>query len=404
MEKKNLPKNLPDTPGVYFFKKKRKRIPLYIGKATNLRDRTRSYFSVDIERERGKRIKNMLDIADTIEVVKTDSVLEALLLETELIKKFKPPYNSNEKDDKSYNYIVVTSEDYPIVTLIRGKALAQIDTSQFRKTFGPFPHSGELREALKIIRKIFPWRDEKCFPDQGKPCFNRQIHLCPGVCTNEITKKEYRFIVRNLERFLSGNKKDVIHAYKKKMKEEAEKEDFEQAAQLRNTLFALTHIHDVALLKRRDTIHTSLRIEGYDVAHLSGKEVVGVMVVMDGVRLAKGEYRKFKIKSRNGVDDVNNLAEILRRRFSHQEWTYPDIIIVDGGIAQMRVTKKVVDEYKLNIPVIAVTKDERHKPKSMLGKKTIIRDYKDSILLLNAEAHRFAITYHKLLRKKKFLT
>ena len=181
MKRKDLSKKLSDTPGVYFFKKRRGRMPLYIGKATSLRDRVHSYFNSKITSIRGERIIKMLEEAHVVSVIKTDSVLEALLLETELIKKFKPPYNEREKDDKSYNYIAITKEEFPIVLLIRGRQLSQKDEADFRSVFGPFPHGRELKEAMRILRKLFPWRDTKCVPPpaggQGNPCFNRQINL-----------------------------------------------------------------------------------------------------------------------------------------------------------------------------------------------------------------------------------
>jgi excinuclease ABC subunit C len=154
----------------------------------------------------------MLEDAHTVSVMKTESVLEALLLETELIKKFKPSYNEREKDDKSYNYIAITKEEFPIVLLIRGRQLSQEDEADFRSVFGPFPHNRELKEAMRILRKLFPWRDIKCFPPpaggQGKPCFNRQINLCPGVCTGEISAKEYRFTIKKFRTFFVGRKKE----------------------------------------------------------------------------------------------------------------------------------------------------------------------------------------------------
>src|SRR3989344_7336779 len=141
--------NLPDTPGVYFFKQEKQ--ILYIGKATSLKDRVKSYFARDILLTRSPLIAKMLEEANKIEFIQTDSVLEALLLEAHEIKKHQPLYNSKEKDDKSYNYITITKEEFPKVVVTRGSGI-----------YGPFPYGGELKEALKIIRKIFPYRDDKC--------------------------------------------------------------------------------------------------------------------------------------------------------------------------------------------------------------------------------------------------
>jgi len=162
---------------------------LYIGKATSLRDRLRSYFAPDIAEVRSRLIANMIVAAHSIDWRQTDSVLEALILEANLIKTYKPKANTDSKDDKSWNYVVITKEDFPQVLLVRGRALQQgvtlLRDSKVTpwKTFGPFPHGLQLQEALNLIRKIFPYRDSKCKPEQGRPCFNRQIGLCPGVCT-----------------------------------------------------------------------------------------------------------------------------------------------------------------------------------------------------------------------------
>src|SRR3989344_1131670 len=177
---------LPDAPGVYFFK--RGKNILYIGKATSLKDRVKSYFVRDILLTRSPLIGKMLEEAEKIEFIETDSVLEALILEANEIKKHQPPANSRDKDDKSYLYLTITKEDFPKVVITRGSG-----------TYGPFPHSSELKEALKIIRRIFPFRDEKCkITPKLKPCFNAQLGLCPGPCAGWITKREYRKNIKHL--------------------------------------------------------------------------------------------------------------------------------------------------------------------------------------------------------------
>ena len=183
MERINLSKfKLPDSPGVYFFKKGR--AVLYIGKATSLRDRVRSYFASDIVSTRGESIARMVNEATSVAHKKTDSVLEALILEANLIKSHQPPYNAISKDNKSFNYVVITKEDFPRVMTMRGRELGELNlkpnTSNLKAVFGPFPQGSVLREALKIVRKIFPFSDN-CRPNQGKSCFNAQIGLCPGV-------------------------------------------------------------------------------------------------------------------------------------------------------------------------------------------------------------------------------
>jgi excinuclease ABC subunit C len=209
--------NLPDEPGIYFFKQGTD--ILYIGKATSLRDRVRSYFSLDLIKTRGPHIVDMVFKADSLEHIKTDSVLEALILEANLIKKYQPNYNSKEKDDKSFNYVVITREAYPQVLLVRGKDLDEhFPKKEMKYVFGPYPHGLELKEGLRIIRRIFPYRDARCVPLSGKPCFNRQIGLCPGVCTGEISIKEYGRIIRNIKLLFEGKNHALIRTLTKEMK------------------------------------------------------------------------------------------------------------------------------------------------------------------------------------------
>jgi excinuclease ABC subunit C len=388
--------SLPDKPGVYFFKTKKKL--LYIGKATSLKDRVKSYFNKDIVATRGPKIEKMIAMADSVEFEETGSVLEALILEAALIKKHQPEYNTREKDDKSFWSVIVTKEDWPRLLSVRGKDLiTDIDPDTIKYSFGPFPHGSELKEALKIIRRIFPYRD-KCEPESGKPCFNRQIGLCPGVCSGEISKVDYAKVIRNLKLFFDGKKSELIKTLEKEMKQLAKLKKFELAAKIRNQIFALNHIRDVALIKNQPTTENrGFKIEAYDIAHLSGQDTVGVMVVSIGNDLDKTSYRKFKLKglTKNKADDTANLAEVLQRRFTHQEWRYPDLIVVDGGQAQINRAKKVLAGLGVVIPVVSVVKDDRHKPRDFMGDEMLIKKYESEILLANNEAHRFALAYHR---------
>ena len=184
MQKENL-KNfaLPDVPGVYKFLGSKREI-LYIGMATSLKSRVRSYFASDLVATRGSHIRKMVGDAVAVEWHETDSVLEAMILEANLIKKHQPPANSRDRDNKSFNYLVITREEYPRVLIVRGRELFQKwQEKDIRHLFGPFPAGGSLKAAVKLVRTIFPFRD-MCVPGSGKPCFNRQIGLCPGVCTD----------------------------------------------------------------------------------------------------------------------------------------------------------------------------------------------------------------------------
>jgi excinuclease UvrABC nuclease subunit len=409
--------NLPDSPGVYYFLGSSKpgqggtkgREILYIGKATSLKDRVKSYFARDILLTRSPLIEKMLGEATKVKFVETDSVLEALIFEAHEIKKHQPYYNSKEKDDKSYNYVVLTKEDFPRVLTMRGRELLETQGHGLKiyKQFGPFPKATELKEALKIIRKIFPYRDAKCkIPAEGKPpkpCFNAQIGLCPGPCAGWISKTEYRKNIRHLIMFFEAKKPQLIKSLEKEMQSLAKARKFEEAEKVKRQLFALDHIHDIALIKADLTTNnqqlTAFRIEAYDIAHLSGKDVVGVMTVLTDGELDKSQYRKFKIK-KDANNDIVNLREVLERRLNHPEWPYPNLIVVDGGKAQLDAIKDVLVSRDLSIDAVSVVKDERHKAKEILDLKD--QSQEKLILLANSEAHRFAIGYHRRLRGKGF--
>jgi excinuclease ABC subunit C len=392
--------NLPDSPGVYFFLKGKGQI-LYVGKATSLKDRVKSYFSRDILLTRGTRIIKMIAEAEKVEFKETPSVLEALIMEANEIKKHQPYYNAREKDDKSYNYVLITKEEFPRILIERGKNLEVVEEKVW-KTFGPFPHAGELREALKIIRKIFPFRDAKC--KLGKPCFNAQIGLCPGPCGGWISKEDYRKIMRHIILFFEGRKDRLIHSLEKEMKAAAKQQKFEEAEKIKRQIFALDHIQDIALIKKDIERGESkqgevFRIEAYDIAHISGTNVVGVMTVVEDWELNKSQYRKFKIRADKN-DDTNNLKEVLNRRLNHPEWPMPSLIVVDGGVGQLNAAKSVLKERSFDVEVVSVVKDARHKAKQVLELKD--KALEKQILLANSEAHRFAINYHRLLRSKGF--
>ncbi len=390
---------IPDTPGVYFFLDSNKNI-LYIGKATSLRGRVRSYFSRDLIDTRGPLLVDMLDKAQTVEWRETDSVLEALILEASLIKKHAPRYNTELKDDKSFNYVVITKEDFPRVLVVRGKDLALSATDEKSHIFGPFPQSAQLKEALLLIRKIFPYRDT-CAPcvekkTSCKPCFNRSIGLCPGVCTGEISKAEYRRTIRHITLLFQGKKKSLLTSLEREMSRAAREERFEDATKLRGQLFALKHIRDISLIKQdRVGAVRQMRIEAYDVAHLGGTAAVGVMTVVEDDVAEKSEYKKFRIRSAKAGDDVGALREILSRRLEHTEWQFPKLIVVDGGTAQIHAAEKVLREVGITVPIVGVVKDEHHRPREIRGDKKLATEYERSIILANAEAHRFAIGYHR---------
>ncbi len=445
---------LPDEPGVYIFLDAKREI-MYIGKATSLRDRARSYFANDLLHTRGKHIVDMVTLAKTVKYTVTDSVLEALILEASLIKKHQPYYNTKEKDNKSFNYIVTTDEEFPRVFSIRERTMLSGDKDiekKYKYIFGPFPQGTNLVMALKLIRKIFPFRDT-CTPlhdgflqmseirgagkvtkktysymatetpgprneevrhlRKYKPCFNRQIGLCPGVCDGAISAKDYGEQIRNIALFFEGKKKAVLARVEKAMHAHAKKHEFEEAEECKKTLFGLQHINDVSLLSEdmREISRESsrkrakpFRIEAYDIAHISGKYTVGVMVVLEDGVPKKSDYRKFKIRIESErSDDTLHLEEVLRRRFGHKDWMHPDLLVIDGGTAQRRRAEKVVWELGISVDIVSVVKDERHKAKAILGNGEVAESYMRGILIANAESHRFAVAYHRLLRDRIIL-
>lgn len=412
-------KPLPDAPGVYFFLGKKKRV-LYVGKATSLRSRVSSYFGKDLVDTRGPLLVKMVEEARSVDYRTTDSVLEALILETDFIKKFNPPYNTEGKDDKSFNCVVVTEEEFPQVLIVRKKDIdfsllkatcppkplrRRLESYKLKAIYGTFPHGPQLQEAMKIIRKIFPYRDSKCRPGQRHPCFNRQIGLCPGVCTGGISQGEYRKTIRHLDLFFKGKKARLLTALQHDMETYAKSEQFEKAQAVKKTIFALQHIQDVALLHRDSKVSVAgeaFRIEAYDIAHLSGTNMVGVMVVVQNGQLKKSDYRTFKIKGFSRSNDTGALREILERRLKHPEWPPPDMIVFDGAIAHYHVVQEVLAQINglPRIHVVGVVKNEHHRAARLICDALAIKDHERDILLANSEAHRFAIRYHRLLRSR----
>lgn len=408
-------KKLPDAPGVYFFLGKNKKI-IYIGKATSLKDRVKSYFSKDLLVSRSPLIVQMVEEAKIIDFREVSSVLEALLLEADLIKKFKPIYNTKEKDDKSFNCVVITDEDFPRILIIRKKEIDFVNLQlpifnfqKIRSVFGPFTSGSQLKEALKIVRKIFPFRDEKCKLNSKRGCFNFSIGLCPGTCIGAVDKKTYAKTIKQIELFLSGNIKSLVKTLEKEMNSLAKVKKFEEAKKIRDKIYALQHINDISLIKSdllSPTTHNPqpvFRIESYDIAHMSGKDMVGVMTVVTDGEVDKSQYKKFNIKTVTSSNDTGALKEVLERRFNHPEWQFPNLIVVDGGIAQLNIVKLIITNLGTNIPVVSVVKNDHHKPKGLLGDEEFAKKYKREILLANSESHRFAIGFHKKVRGRNFL-
>lgn len=409
MDIQNQLKNLPKSPGVYKFLDKEGKI-LYIGKATSLKNRAGSYFSRPLD----DRLQAMVGQISKIEYEKTDSVIEALIAEANLIKKHQPKYNIKEKDDKSFINIVITREKWPKIFIERKKNLEsmadkvhKVEKSKLYKIYGPYTSAKSARLALEIIRKIFTFCAN---PGEDKECFYHQIGQCPGACAGEISAQDYRGIIKNIELFLQGKKPRAIKKLEKEMSEFAKKREFEKAGRVRNRIFALKHIQDIALVGEaagandRPLLQMPHRIEAYDISNIGGVLAAGSMAVFIDGEMDKNEYRKFKIKTVESANDVAMLKEILIRRFRRDDWGTPDLILIDGGKGQLNAARAVLQDLGIqNVEVMSIAKGPARKGQKLFKASGAPNIPIKLIENLRDEAHRFAIQYHRFLRSKNML-
>ena len=409
MERKDLAAfELPDCPGVYLFTKgkgKKKEV-LYVGKATSLRDRVRSYFDDDLIATRGPRVVDVITRADAVAHETTPTVLEALVREAALIRQYMPIGNVEGKDDKSFLYAYVTDEEIPRVLTARGKDIdfveAKVGSVRYTAIHGPFPSGPQLREALRLIRRIFPFYDTpKPIGYTGKHQrarieFNKQI----GQYPKDMERKDYLRSVRNVSLFLSGRVKALRETLTREMKQAAKEERFEDAVVMRKQLFALDHVQDVSLIRedRPGERAPGPRLEAYDTAHISGTNTIGVMTVVEDGAPQKRDYRTFKVRTSKN-DDIKSLKEILSRRLGHPEWPMPRAFVVDGGKTHKKAAEEVLKEVGIMVPVVAVVKDEKHRPREVIGALRAGIPEADAVLA-NAEAHRFALSNHRKARQR----
>ncbi|MDD4409188.1 MAG: GIY-YIG nuclease family protein [Candidatus Pacebacteria bacterium] len=405
-------KKFPDSPGIYLFYSKKELV--YIGKATSLKRRVASYF---MGKRTNRPIEAMINEVDSARYRETDSVIEAIILEANYIKKYQPKYNVKEKDNKSWNYLALTREDFPKLEAVREHILKEMGDSvkkSYKHVFGPFP-SMKTKEVLKILHNLFCI--SRCGPNQKRPCFDYQIGHCMGVCCGEVNKSDYRDrVIKPLVYFLNGKKKTLLLMIERNMKKSSDGLDFEEAKRLRDQLNALKRIRDISLLDKSfvndyfdDKDVLIRRFEGYDISNMGEDAKVGSMVVFNGKGAMREEYKKFKIKTVIGQSDVDCLKEVLSRRFKHDDWKLPDLVLVDGGKPQVSIAENVLIGFNLDIPVIGIAKGAERKKNEF-----IFNDIEDELvqwisdnenLLIQArdEAHRFAISYQRqLLRKKDY--
>lgn len=425
-------RDLPKAPGVYLMKDDKGRV-IYIGKSSSLRDRVCSYFqpATKLEHKKVGLIENVVDF----EVVQTDSEVEALLAENRLIKDIQPRYNARLLDDKTFPYLMITTdEDFPGVFVTRQPR------SQGVKLFGPFTSVGALKEAVTLLQKAFKFRTCHLDIREGddsrrffRPCLLYPIKQCTAPCAARISKEVYREDIQRLIRFLEGDKKSVLGQMEKEMLQASKDLNYERAARLRDEIKALQALgaragkgeqefwqpeafvsnpqEGVAKLQEALGLTEPPRIvEGIDIAHLQGGEMVGSKVCfIDGVPFKDG-YRRYKIKHGQGNNDYLSIQEIVSRRYREagvNNELYPDVILIDGGLGQLHAALEVFKTMDVKPPmVISLAKKEelvyvqaKSEPirlaRNHLGLKLLqyIRD----------EAHRFAQHYHHILRRKSQL-
>ena len=429
---------LPDAPGVYFYFDDSGRL-LYVGKATSLKRRVSSYWS----RAHDRRIEEMVAQIARIDYIETPTVIEALVLEANKIKALLPKYNILARDDKTFLFLVITSEPFPKPLLIRGHELRQMGVNPFQleltgiakkkflRVFGPYTSGHSLKIALEMIRRIIPWSICEAPEVTGRMrgCFNSQIGKCPGVCTGKISQREYVRYIRQLITFFDGKKVKLERELEREMKKAAKELRFEDAALYRRRLGALQHIQDIALLSREDhdlpfspepqdgTINLEGRIEAYDISNISGTSATGSMVVFEEGKPAKDKYRKFKIRSVVGPNDVAMMEEMMRRRVKRwrggkvgRGWELPQVMVIDGGLPQVNRVQAVLDELGVKVPIVGLAKGFDRKQDRLVFDRSneelarVAVRGKELFQRARDEAHRFAVKYHRVLRSKKLIT
>jgi excinuclease ABC subunit C len=425
-------KTLPNEPGVYFHRDAEKKI-IYIGKAAVLKNRVMSYFQTSKNRDPRTQLL-VAEIADT-EWITVGSEVEALFLESEFIKRYKPKYNIDLKDDKNFIYIKISGDEFPVFTYARRP---MDDKAHY---YGPFTSSDAVRRAMRMLRKVFPYVTHAPWPKRG--CLQYHLGLCPGPEEGAITAVEYRKNVRRLEMYLKGEQTKLMADLEKEMLRAAKKNEFEIAARARDQLqdlrsfgkqmvFGDREAFDlsrdqalVGLAERLELPEPPRRIECYDISHLQGTDNVASMVVFtDGVA-NRDEYRRFQMRT-GGNDDFEHMREVMRRRFSPKNlaaWPKPDLLVIDGGKGQVGAVLGVLDGLGISIPTVGMAKREDELIRRQAGRAS--KGHWDSeawvtssadwnIILLppsshvlqllqriRDEAHRFAITYQSILRGKR---
>lgn len=403
---------LPALPGVYFHKNAAGEI-IYVGKAAVLKNRVRQYFQKS--KKDVKTAALVAEIADTDWII-VDTEMDALFLESEMIKRYMPKWNILLRDDKTVSYVRISmNEEVPYISFTR---TPMDDKATY---VGPFYGKGAVEKALRILRHIFPYYVK---PYDGKKSLDTDLGLTPGVEVGKCSAADYKRNLKKLIRYLEGKRGELLKELEKTMYDAASKGEYELAAEAKNQLFGLKELQKKIVFSDKEFLDISSdqalrelqmmlsldepprRIEGYDISHQSGTNTVASMVVFINGAAARSEYRKFKIRTSTN-DDLKSMVEVITRRLKHKEWGYPDLILLDGGINQVNAVLPLVG----NIPVIGRDKSGDHSKsaeiKIIVGGRIIPLSQSSHVARLIArvdeEAHRFAITYHSLLKRKGML-
>ena len=414
-------KQLPKEPGVYFHKNREGEV-IYVGKAAILRNRVRQYFQSP-ERKDAKTRALVAEIYDTDWIV-VDTEMDALFLESEMIKRYMPKWNILLRDDKSVSYIRIDMKsEVPYVSMTRNP---DDDGAQY---FGPYYGKTAIQRALRILRRIFPYYDK---PYNGKKTLNTDLGLTPGIEIGKTTPRDYKHSLRHMISYLKGNRKKLIRDLEKLMYEAAAKGDYERAAEYRNQVCGLKGLGTKIVFSDKELLDISsdkaledlqdllgldkppVRIEGYDISHQSGKNVTGSMVCFINGAADRTKYRRFKLRKQQN-NDPESMREVITRRLNHlDDWGRPDLIVLDGSVGQVSAIRQLAEKAK--IPVIGRDKSGDHSKNARV--RIVIpegeEDYKmaelakDShiaklIARIDEESHRFAIQYHTLLKRKNVI-
>ena len=419
-------RQLPSSPGVYLMKDA-KGLLLYVGKANALKDRVSSYFVASTERS--PKIELMLTKVRDFEVIPCDNEVEALLKEARLIKDLRPDYNTMLLDGKSYPYLEISNDDYPYVKVTREN---HVTGHQY---FGPFTHSTSLKSAVNVLQRIFHFRtcempivegDSKNF--SFSPCLLHHIGRCSAPCANKISVSDYAADVAGVKKIVNGKTKEIKKDLQLRMHSYSRALEYEKAAVYRDRIKYIDDLKDMGDLGSQPEIEIApvnasegmeelkealklsfvpQSIEGFDIAHLQGQQTVASLVCFANGKPNKEGYRRFKIKSDTGGDDFAAMEEVVFRSYSRlkaENQIFPDIVLVDGGKGQLSRAVKVFEGLGVGDQIIislAKKEEKIYVPHRSNAIKLARHNTALRVLQhVRDEAHRFAQSYHHLLRDK----